>query len=235
MAVYNIKVGWWYPGNMLKWVYDTRLAGIVNGYVVQALVLGSTDGYRSASWTQTKGGNTENYFAVLYTLAAGQEAPASWFLRSYNWYQSTSKTYSSAAGGVSWTTQLTRFQQNYVAYKAALIDNWSPSFISAQRVTQISFAGNRGRTASVDYTITTDTENFVDVSNLEAYNTNFSPETSFGDQQQPANANIIASIVMPTAQLDSIADSLKDIADTDYEISLNHGQSIFSVRGKVTT
>lgn len=235
MPTTNIKTGWFYPGNMLKWVYDTRVAALQNGYTVQALVLGATDGYRSASWTQIKGGSTENYFAVLYTLASTQEAPASWFLRSYNWYQSTSAYYSTAAGGPSWTTVLTRFQQNYVAYKAALIDNWSPSFISSQRVTQISYAGDRGRSACVDYTITTDTEAFVDVSNLQAYNDNISPSTPFGDQQQPANVNQVASIVMPTQALDSIAESLSDIAMADYEISLNHGQSIFSVRGKVTT
>lgn len=235
MAVSNIKIGWWSPGNMLKWIYDTRRAALQNGYTVQALVLGATDGYRSASWTQVKGGNTENWYAVLYALASGQEAPASWFLRSYNWYQPSSVVYGTGGSFIPWTTQLTRFQQNYVAYKAALIDNWSPSFISAQRVTQISFAGDRGRQAVVDYTITTDTENFVDVSPLDGYNGSIVPETSYGDQQALSPPIISTSVVVPGQALDSMAESLVDISQTDYNISLNHGQSIFSVKGKVTT
>lgn len=236
MPVENYE-NWYYDaGELLYWVWVYRLNGYQDNFSLGTASLSNRHGFRCFQWSQKKGGTTRNFYQIFLGLAAAELTQARAFMRMPGWNKSIQVGYYSTGQPLfTWALMRTLWQQNYVAYKQALIDNWSTSFISAQTLHEISMAGDRVRCASSSYQITTDSETLVDVSTLQGFNATLLLANAQVEAPAPAVPSGPSNLYLNSPAIESIAESMQDIALTDYEISLNHGQSIFSVRGKVTT
>lgn len=237
MAVSNYHYTFWTPGAMLAAVFQARLSDQTSGYTNQTVVLGAGSGYRQMSWTSVKGGNSNVYFFVLISLASTELAMALFWTNSGDWQQNTVVSVPTSGSNpiTTFAAMLTFWQQNYVAFKQALIDNWTISFISSQLVHSITAAANAIYMAAASYQITCDSWVYTDASYLGMCNVSVSP--AFIPIQLPVAANAQYSWAggMNPIQAQQLIAAAQQIADTDYNISINHGQSIFSVKGKVLT
>lgn len=237
MGVSNERFAFFWPGLLLNRFFENRLSYQLDGWTLGAPVLSSNAGYRQLSCSFTKGGNTYNLFLVLSQLAATELAQAVYWTGSPGWNYIPRLTVPTI-GSNPFTTyaQLQTFwQQNYVAFKQSLIDNWTTSFISAQTVHSINYGGGQGQMACATYQITCDSWVYVDLSSL-------SMTTNQGYPMWRTDDNPVAGIPlapsgagMTTFQAQQLVAATQDIAAQDFDISINHGQSIFSVKGRVAT
>lgn len=236
MAVQNLEGFYFNAADLVYAAYIYRLQEYLSGATNAAAALGNRYGYRTLQWSSTKGGNTNNYYLIFWNLASTELTQAGVLLGTPGWNQVVQVEYFTSGQPLqTWSLMRTFWQQNYVAFKQSLVDNWTTSFISAQTLHEISAASDRLRSATTSYQITTDTQTMVDVSTLSGGNGNLvAGNLGFG-APVPSVPSGPANLYVNSPAIQSMASSLSDIAMTDYEISLNHGQSIFSVRGKVTT
>lgn len=235
MPTFNFYSGHYSPGNACTAIFSARVNARIQGEVVSGITLTNANGYREIRWQSTSGPNIRIYHYQIWSLSAAQEAPAQWFLQQPGWVNTINMNYANATANETWAARLTQLQNDWSAVKALVVDTWSPSFVSGQTVVQIQAGGNKVGIALAYYSITTDAGVYIDLSLMYGYNVDGAPVIQTADTPGYPNASVGLSAVFPAAQLDKIVTELQQIADTDYNISINHGASIFSVKGKVTT
>lgn len=236
MPTQNLEGFYWNVADVVRDAFLYRFSEYLTGATNGAAALGNRYGYRTFQWTSTKGGQVNNYYLIYWGLAAAELTQAQVFLRTPGWDRILNHEYFTSGQPLqTWTALRTFWQQNYVAYKQALIDNWTTSFISAQTLHEISTGGDRMRSATASYQITTDAQTMVDASTLQGGNANLVQTALDFQAPDPNYPSGPGNLYVSGQAISSMAQSLQEIAMTDYSISLNHGQSIFSVKGKVTT
>ena len=235
MPTTNTETFLYDAGRVCNNAFETRLADVKAGYTIGAVALSNRYGFRCLQWTSTKGAIVQNYYYIYAMLAAAELGQARYIMSNPSWQNSVQGTYGGPAPFTTWAQMQTFWQQNCIALKQAVIDTWTTSFISSQIVHSINYGGDKVRVASAGYQVTTDSDCLIDVANL--YATNIGGASGYFLQPPPTGPGPLSSPTLlqdPVTQA-RIAAALEEIAEQDYEISLNHGQSIFSVKGRVIT
>jgi hypothetical protein len=231
------------------WVYDFRpifdgiWASFISGYRASnpysTPTLTTRHGYCAVKWSDTGGGGTADTYYIYAPLPAGQTIPARVLLSKPGFDGLEQVTYNSASGGASqhWGDTRSVWLLSVVALKADILETWCGATVTIDDALQVTTAGNEISNALAIFKISTGAE--VMVSTEALYGTNVGIDTGILLNEAALPSVIVGTgntgVSLGGSALDEINSTLQLIALRDYQISFNHGQTIFSAMGGVIT
>ena len=223
-ALMTGAASWWWTVNV-----DPGLTGQTYSNTVH-------DGYRAIEIQATSVADPTFNFLQRYIcpiLAATETCPGQVVATSPNRWQIT-LSYDLITGSPDWATQLAQAQTYGGFVIADVLTQWCNAFVTQNAAFEIRSMFNKLSTAVFSFNVLTDALAFLYVVNVDGWATLNYPDSRLASEPNPAsNVQVVTS--NDSAQLKKLTDAVQQIANTDYNISINHGQSIFSVKGKVIT
>jgi len=224
------------PGPVWRRVVELWEAWLVDATKTWAFTANTTvNSRRAAIVTLTAGANVDVYQLVDYGQNATTRYPAD-FVQCQPGWNTVTKAWAPTVAG---RTVATEWNGKLVAARKAILDNWTNASSSSYAERLESWNATLNGLVRVRYLGWIEQcRGGTDYTSLVTYEATAS-DTIPGDVNiappvQVTNVTTIGGGGGST-DIEPVVEALNDIAAQDYNISLNNGQTIFSVKGRSTT
>jgi hypothetical protein len=218
--------------------WTTAFSLIINGYSADTVVATTRHGYRALQFNFTNPDPNTIYF-IYAPLGAEEKAPARLILQRPGFDGVMSEQFGSEGGlgDPTWDTVIAYWLSYILEAKKIILEEWCGASVEGPEHFEIVAGGGLIASSCAYLRVTTDAECMISVESLSGYKIDSDgPLYSNKVFEPPVIVGIGNSTCsFPPGAFDEINKTLQLIALRDYQISFNHGQTIFSALGGVVT
>jgi len=234
---------WWDTGQLLSnlvdvtWNFGLRNLGTPLPGVYWTWVFGVWNGYRTIEVHTPTSGAIDVKIYVNMELKADQTMPLRRALMSNNWWNQVGTPQDQTVPEIQ-SIDWDYARGGFVAIeemKSDLIQEWTDGEPGAIQYTDSDVVGGIIRSCTAIIPVVNEPETNVVCDKFYHIDWTRTVNMNSGTNVPPIVVGIGNSAPSSDAGLGAIAEALQQIAMQDFNISLNHGQSIFSVKGSVIT